>query len=56
MLGATSTVRSRRQASWPARNDSNIPSSAANALRPSPSASEKGVWHELPSRSSNFAM
>ena len=55
--GAKNSVSSRRAASCPATKRWNSGSSSANTL-PSPSspASEQWMWHELPSRSSNFAM
>ena len=44
------------QAIWPAMKWSNSAWSAAKALLPSSPASEQWMWHELPSRSLNFAM
>ena len=44
------------QAIWPATKLSNSPWSAAKAFPPSAFASEQWMWHELPSRSLNFAM
>ncbi len=55
MFGASSSVISRRHASWPARKDSNSARSRSNS-GPCSSASEKWMWHELPSRWSYFAM
>src|SRR5207237_8883131 len=55
-LGAYNRHSSRRQSSWPARKLLNAGSSAAKRLDPSSFASERWMWHELPSRSLYLAM
>ena len=40
----------------PARKRSNSPSSSSKTIDPSLPRSERWMWHELPSRSSNLAM
>ena len=54
--GAKNIVSSSRCASWPATKCSNRGSSSPNTLRPSPSAIDRWMWHEFPSRSFHFAM
>jgi hypothetical protein len=57
MFGARNSVSSRRHASWPATKRSNSAWSAGKTGAPvSADSSEKWMWHEEPSRSSNFAM
>ena len=57
MFGAKNSVSSRRQASWPAMNCSKSAWSAGNTGAPSSAdSSEKWMWHDEPSRASNFAM
>ena len=56
MFGAKNSVSSRMQASWPATKRSKACWSSANSGVPSSRRSDRWMWHEEPSRSSNFAM
>ena len=56
MFGARNSVSSRSPASMPARKRSKSCSSSAKIVAPSAPRSERWMWHELPSRSSYFAM